>query len=143
MNNKLNQKYLKPTRDISSVTVNSSNLLNVIDMIRTYPTAARILLYLTANTEYAGAVKSDQEKIANALNITVNKLNNCIRFLIVNGYLETFEDVYLISLDMLYANSNTNTSFVNSYAKAYDERISDEELEYIADVEQEWEDFNE
>ena len=42
---------------------------------------------------------------------------------------------YLNSMDILFS----DTSNIYNYAKAYDERVSDEELEYVADVEQEWE----
>ena len=145
MNEKLNQKYLKPTDDICSVTIDSHNLLNVIDMIRTYPTAARTLLYLTANTDYMGAVKFKVDETAKSLNTSNKNIVNCIKFLEVNGYIELVEPIdikdntVIISLDMLYSDSNKNTSNIYNYAKAYDERVSDEELEYVADVEQEWE----
>lgn len=85
------QKHIPQKHLFGSVFMNKTYMADFADLIRTAPSAARVLVMLSAYADSNNSVISDVSTISKLLGIDIEETKYALRKLNVNGYIEITE----------------------------------------------------
>lgn len=85
------QKHIPLKHLDGSIFINKCMLADVADLIRTSPTAARVLILFLAYADDMNSIITDVKSVAKLLGVKKDEVKYAINKLLINGYIEMKE----------------------------------------------------